>query len=441
MKRLGKVMVALLVLFTTGVVLVWLLNSRDEVDVNTPVAAAAPSEALIARGAYLARAGNCMGCHTVAGGAAYAGGRGIATPFGTVFTSNLTPDDKTGIGSWSSSHFWRAMHNGKSKNGRLLYPAFPYTSFTQMTREDANALYAYLKSLPAVAQANQAHTLRFPYDSQAALAVWRALYFSPGVYKTDTARSAEWNRGAYLVTGLGHCSACHTARNALGASEGLDLAGGLIPMQNWYAPSLVAPHEAGVGSWTAQDITTLLKTGVSARASVNGPMAEVVQGSTQYLTDEDLGAMAQFLKALPASYVKDEKREPDIALMATSPSVTATGGTSGAVAAKGAKLYEQNCAQCHGDKGQGVPNAYPALAANRAVLMPQTVNLVQIVLNGGYAPATAGNPRPFGMPPFVLVMDDSDVAAVLTHIRNSWGNQASAVSPLEVNRIRASSGR
>ncbi|MES2508507.1 MAG: cytochrome c [Pseudomonadota bacterium] len=441
MKKLGKLLVVLLVLFTSGVVLVWLLNSRDEVDVNTPVAAAAPSDALIARGAYLARAGNCMGCHTARGGASYAGGRGIDTPFGTVFTSNLTPDEKTGIGSWSSSHFWRAMHNGKSKNGRLLYPAFPYTSFTQMTREDSNALYAYLKSQPAVAKANQAHTLRFPYDSQAALAVWRALYFSPGVYKPDATRSAEWNRGAYLVTGLGHCTACHTARNVLGASDGLDLAGGLIPMQNWYAPSLVSPHEAGVGNWTPQEIAMLLKTGVSARASVNGPMAEVVQGSTQYLSDEDLGAMAQFLKALPASYGKDEKREPDIALMATSPSATATAGPTGAIAAKGAKLYEQNCAQCHGDKGEGVPNAYPPLAANRAVLMPQTVNLVQIVLNGGYAPATAGNPRPFGMPPFVLVMDDSDVAAVLTHIRSSWGNHAGAVSPLEVNRIRASSGR
>ncbi|MBI2728055.1 MAG: cytochrome c [Polaromonas sp.] len=440
MKKLGKLLVGLLVLFTGAVVMVWLLNSHDEVDVSTPFAAAAPGDALVARGAYLARAGNCMGCHTARGGQAYAGGRGIDTPFGTVFTSNLTPDEKTGIGSWSASHFWRAMHNGKSKNGRLLYPAFPYTSFTQMTREDSNALYAYLRSLPAVVQPNRAHTLRFPYNSQAALAVWRAIYFSPGVYKPDAARSAEWNRGAYLVTGLGHCAACHTARNVLGATDGLDLAGGLIPMQNWYAPSLVSPHEAGVGAWTPQDIVKLLKAGVSERASVNGPMAEVVQGSTQYLTDEDLNAMAQFLKALPASYGKDDRREPDIALMSTSPDAPSAGMNS-VVAAKGAKLYEQNCAQCHGDKGQGVPNAYPALAANRAVLMPQTVNLVQIVLNGGYAPATEGNPRPFGMPPFVLVMDDTDVAAVLTHIRNSWGNKAGAVSPLEVNRIRASSGR
>ncbi|MES2360345.1 MAG: cytochrome c [Pseudomonadota bacterium] len=431
MKRLIKFTLGAGVLLAGGAALVWVLNSRDEIDVSAPVAAAAPSDGLIARGAYLARAGNCMTCHTARGGEPYAGGRSIDTPFGAVFTSNLTPDEKTGIGSWSPAHFWRAIHNGRSKSGRLLYPAFPYPSYTQVTREDSDALFAYLKSLPAVAQPNKAHALRFPYQSQAALAVWRAMYFSPGVYKPDASRNAEWNRGAYLVNGLGHCTACHTARNVMGATEGLDLSGGLIPIQNWYAPSLVSPHEAGVGDWERQDIVSLLKTGVSKRASVNGPMAEVVQGSTQYLNSEDLNAMAQFLKELPGTAAPGSQKEPDITAMASAP---------GSVALLGAKLYKQNCAQCHGDKGQGVANAYPALAGNRAVRMPQTANLVQIVLNGGYAPATAGNPRPFGMPPFVLVMDDNDVAAVLTHIRSAWGNQASAVSPLEVNRIRASSG-
>lgn len=440
MKRLIKFTLGAGVVLAGAAALVWVLNSRDEIDVSAPVAAAAASDSLIARGAYLARAGNCMTCHTARGGEPYAGGRSIDTPFGAVFTSNLTPDEKTGLGTWSPAHFWRAMHNGRSKSGRLLYPAFPYPSYTQVTREDSGALFAYLKSLPAVTQPNKAHALRFPYQSQAALAVWRALYFSPGVYKPDASRNAEWNRGAYLVNGLGHCTACHTARNVMGATEGLDLSGGLIPIQNWYAPSLVSPHEAGVGDWDRQEIVNLLKNGVSKRGSVNGPMAEVVQGSTQYLNSEDLNAMAQFLKELPGTSAPGSPKEPEIALMAGSPSAT-DAVAPGSVAALGAKLYENNCAQCHGDKGQGVPNAYPALAGNRAVLMPQTVNLVQIVLNGGYAPATAGNPRPFGMPPFVLVLNDTDVAAVLTHIRGAWGNQASAVSPLEVNRIRASSGR
>lgn len=426
MRTSFKVAIALAVLAVGGSALVWALNVRDEIDVKAPVANAAPSDSLIARGAYLARAGNCQTCHTAQGGQAYAGGRGIATPFGTVFTSNLTPDDKTGLGTWSSAHFWRAMHNGRSKNGRLLYPAFPYTSYTQVTREDSDALFAYLGSLPPVVAPNLPHALRFPYQSQAALAVWRALYFSPGVYEPDNARGAEWNRGAYLAKGLGHCAACHTARNALGASDqGLDLAGGLIPMQNWYAPSLTSPYEAGVSDWDRQHIVSLLKNGVSPRASVTGPMAEVVQQSTQYLSDQDLGAMAQFLKELPGT--RAEPPAP-VAIITQGDSVT-----------RGAKLYEQHCAQCHGGKGEGIPNAYPALAGNRAVTMGQAVNLVQIVLNGGYAPATAGNPRPFGMPPFVLVLNDADMGLVLTHIRQSWGNRASEITPLEVNRIRASS--
>ena len=423
---------------------VWLLNTRDEPDLTSPAPAAAPDIAMVQRGAYLARVGNCMACHTARGGASYAGGRGIVTPFGTVYTSNLTPDNATGIGSWSPAHFWRAMHNGRSKDGRLLYPAFPYTSYTQVTREDSDALLAYLKSLTPVAQTNQTHALRFAYQSQAALAVWRALYFSPGAYKPDASHDAAWNRGAYLVNGLGHCGACHTARNALGATNGPDLGGGLIPVQNWYAPSLTSPHEAGMGDWSEQEIVRLLKDGVSPRASVNGPMTEVVLGSTQYLNPQDLSAMAVFLKSLaptaPAGTVSSLSSHSDIAVMATSPSALA-GAVPEAVAAHGAKLYEQHCAQCHGDNGKGVPNAYPALAGNRAVLMSQTSNLVQIVLNGGYAPATQGNPRPFGMPPFVLVLGDSDIAAVLTHIRMSWGNQASVVSPLDVNRIRANQAR
>ncbi len=428
MKKFFKLLLGLAAGIGAIGAVVWALNIQDEVDVKAPVASAAASESLIARGAYLARAGNCAGCHTAPGGQPYAGGRGIPTPFGTVFTSNLTPDDNTGLGGWSPAHFWRAMHNGRSKSGRLLYPAFPYTSYTQVTRDDSDALFAYLGSLPPVAQANRPHGVRFPFQSQAALAVWRALYFRPGVFEADSRRSADWNRGAYLVQGLGHCSACHSARNALGATtEGLNLAGGLIPMQNWYAPSLTSPLEAGVAGWSQADVVSLLQHGVSPRASVTGPMAEVVLQSTQYLNAGDLGAMAQYLQQLPGT-------------ASAPPSSTAqTRVTSGD--SKGARLYELHCAQCHGDAGQGVPKAYPALAGNRAVTMAQTVNLVQIVLNGGYAPATDGNPRPFGMPPFVLVLNDKDVAAVLTHVRNAWGNQASEVTPFDVNRIRANSGQ
>ncbi|MDB5931276.1 MAG: cytochrome c, class [Polaromonas sp.] len=420
-------MLGLCLLALVAAAAVWWLNLRDEADINT-ITTYTTSDSRIERGAYLARAGNCMTCHTARGGQPYAGGLGIATPFGTVFTSNLTPDSATGIGSWSNDHFWRALHNGRSKDGRLLYPAFPYTSYTQVTREDSDALFVYLRSLPAVSQPNLPHGLRFPFNSQAALAVWRALYFKPGVYQPEASRSAEWNRGAYLVGGLGHCSACHSPRNALGGTQqSLALSGGLIPMQNWYAPSLASPHEAGLAGWRQEDIVSLLQAGVAPGASVTGPMAEVVLGSTQHLTLPDLNAMASYLKALPGAGTAEETAAP-----APRPA------SAPANPERAAKLYEQHCAQCHGDKGQGVANAYPPLAGNRAVTMPSTTNLVQMVLNGGYPPATARNPRPFGMPPFVLVLSDSDVAEVITHIRTSWGNQADKVTPLEINRIRAS---
>ena len=179
-----------------------------------------------ARGAYLARAGNCMGCHTAQGGQLYAGGRNLAMPFGTFFTPNITPDPETGIGRWSAQNFWRALHDGKSRDGRPLYPAFPYTEYTKVTRDDSDAIFAYLQTLPPVSQRNLPNRIGFPYSFRPLLYVWRALYFKPGVYQPQAVRSAEWNRGAYLVQGLGHCNACHATRNALGAARGRRWAGG-----------------------------------------------------------------------------------------------------------------------------------------------------------------------------------------------------------------------
>jgi len=394
---------------------------------TTPTAASriSPAAAQVAQGAYLARAGNCMACHTARGGTPFAGGRGIETPFGTVYSSNLTSDRSTGIGSWSSTDFWQAMHDGRSKDGRLLNPAFPYASFTQVTRADSDALFAYLQSVPPSRQPNTAHALRWPFGTQTALAVWRALYFTPGVYLANTAKPASWNRGAYLVRGLGHCGACHTPRNSLGAAKsGLDLAGGMMPMQNGYAPSLRSPLEAGVSDGNAQHVTALLKTGLSADGSATGPMAEVVLNSTQYLSNSDLSAITVYLKSLASPALQDAGP------------VTPRDETSRPVPGNGAKLYETHCVQCHGAQGEGVNGAYPPLAHNRAVTLADTSNLVQMLLFGGYAPATAGNPRPFGMPPFVLKLNDKDTAAVLTYIRNAWGNRAPQVTELNVNRAR-----
>ena len=422
MRVLGAVLLGVLAV----VALVLFLNFRGEGRIDDAPPLTPPSGDTVARGAYLVRVGNCMTCHTDRGGPEFAGGRPIQTPFGTVYASNITPHRATGIGDWSPAHFWRALHNGRARDGRLLYPAFPYPNYTQVTRADADAMYHYLRSIPAIERANRPHELRWPYSTQSALAVWRALYFSPGQHEENTAQSADWNRGAYLVRGLGHCNACHSSRNVLGASSDMmDLSGGLIPMQNWYAPSLASPAEAGVADWDLADIERLLRAGASARGTVLGPMAEVVLQSTQHLSDQDLRATAVFLKALPQS--QPQAPGPAVPLNAQ-------------VAERGAKLYEQHCAQCHGKQGEGVAGAYPPLAGNRAVTMPVTANLVQVVLNGGFAPATAGNPRPFGMPPYATFLNDADVAAVLSHIRGAWGNRAPPVSELAVSRQRGSGG-
>ena len=404
---------------------------RAEIDATPPPATgdSAPAEQ-IAQGAYLARAGNCLACHTARGGEPYAGGRGIDTPFGTVYSTNLTPDDATGLGRWSAPQFWRAMHHGRSADGRLLVPAFPYTSTTQINRTDSDALYAYLRSLPPVASPARPHDLRFPFNTQAALAVWRALYFKPGEFQPEPAQSAAWNRGAYLVQGLGHCTACHAQRNALGATAGpLDLGGGLIPIQNWYAPSLTAAHEAGVADWPEADIVALLKTGAVDRGgslvTASGPMGEVVLRSTQHLSDADLGAMAAYLKTLETA--------PAAAVEPPADPATPT--------ERGATLYADHCASCHGKRGEGVAGAYPRLAGNRAVTMAVPANLVRIVLEGGFAPSTAGHPRPYGMPPFAQTLSNEDIAVLLTHLRGSWGHRAEAVSPVAVNRYRGTGGR
>jgi mono/diheme cytochrome c family protein len=421
-----RVLLLLAVVLAGFAALVWIFNFWGSPRIQDGAPRTPPAPEQVARGAYLARAGNCMLCHTDRGGAPYAGGRAIETPFGTVYGSNLTPDAETGLGTWSVAHFRRALHEGRSRDGHLLYPVFPYTHTTRVTGTDADALFDYLRSLPPVNRPNRQHRLRWPYNTQAALAVWRMLYFRPEKFEEDRSRTPEWNRGAYLVQGLGHCGACHTSRNALGGTrDALDLSGGLIPMQNWYAPSLAAANEAGVADWPVQDIVQLLSTGTSPRATVVGPMAEVVLHSMQYLEPGDIRAIAVYLKGLPPQPSDTDPREV--------PSASPT------VVQRGAKLYEQHCAACHGDDGKGVAGAYPSLAGNRAVTMPVTQNLVQIVLNGGFPPATRGHPRPFGMPPFATVLTDAEVADILTYIRGAWGNKAAPVAEVTVGQQRSSS--
>jgi mono/diheme cytochrome c family protein len=413
MKRALLLALAVCMLLLAAILAAW--PRAEQIPSRSPQAWAA-TPANIARGAYLARAGDCAACHTARGGLPYAGGRAVDTPFGRVLAPNITPDVETGIGAWSADDFWNALHNGIGRRGRLLYPAFPYPNYSKVTRDDADALFAFLRSLPPTRQPNRPHDLRFPYDSQAALAAWRLLYFKPGVYALRQERGAEWNRGAYLVEGLGHCSACHSPRNGLGASA-QGLRGGLIPVLGWYAPSPASgsPH-----------IAQLLRSGVSPDGAVFGPMAEVVGRSLQHLSEPDVAAMAAYLASLPAD---SGPRQP----AAPPPQ---------AVMQLGRKLYGQHCADCHGKDGRGAlaedgAPAYPPLAGNRTLRQEEAVNAIRIVLSGGFAPATQGNPRPYGMPPYSQVLSDTEAAAVLSYVRASWGNVAPMVTPAEVNRYRA----
>ena len=416
----------LALLALAGSALVWLGDdagaSNSAGSASAPVAPAT----LIARGAYLARIGNCGHCHTAPGGGAFAGGRAIDTPFGPVYSSNLTPDRERGLGAWSADDFWRALHHGISKDQRLLNPAFPYTSFTRVTRSDADALFAYLQSLPPATTLNKPAALSWPYDSQWALRIWRKLYFTPfteaDTARTDPAHSAQWQRGAYLVQGLGHCLECHAARNALGAiNSAVGARGGVLPITQWYAPALGDTSEASVAHWSQDATVHFLTTGVSPNGFATGPMAEVVLHGTQYLQTQDATAMALYLQT-PELFARNTE--------------AAASGVIAHAAEPGLKLYGKFCADCHGDQGQGQPGAYPALAGNRNVTMDNTNNLVQVVLHGGFAPATQGNPRPYGMPPFMLQLNDEEVAQVLSHIRTAWGNQASAVSEFDISRLR-----
>ncbi len=420
MKRALIIFAAAIVLLLGLLMIVIILNERESELRVAASPASSPADQL-ARGATLALAGNCAGCHTAQGGQPYAGGRDLPTPFGTFITPNITPDRDTGIGAWTAQDFWRAMHHGKGRDGKLLYPAFPYTEYTKVTREDSDAIFFYLQTIAPVAKVSAPDNLGFPYNMRALLYVWRALYFKPGVYEPVANQSAEWNRGAYLVQGLGHCNACHATRNALGAAGGAALGGGQVAGRSWYAPSLTSRAEAGNADVPVDEIVALLSTGRSSKYAASGPMAEVIGQSLQHLSAPDVRAMAVYLKSLPDSGT------------ATSAPVALTADATQRIA-KGSKIYEKHCKDCHGDAGEGAAGAYPPLAGNRSVTLPSPLNTIRSVLDGGFAPSTAANPRPYGMPPFAHSLSSDEVALVVSYVRNSWGNRASSVTAVEVDR-------
>ena len=358
----------------------------------------------IQRGEYLARAGDCVSCHTAPGGAAYAGGLRMGTPFGHLLSPNITPDADTGIGGWSADDLYRALHDGVNRRGQDMYPVMPYTFYTNVTREDSDAIYAYLRTVTPVRNTVDVNQLRFPFDQRWSMAAWRELYFTEGTFKPDDSRTPAWNRGAYLVEGLGHCSACHSPRNRLGAIETKqEFTGATI--DGWFALNLSSNLHSGLGEWTAEQIATYLKTGaLKGKTTALGPMVEVVQNSLSYLTDADLTAMAEYLKSIPANS-----------------SLRSSDPTAGGSRQRGAALYLEHCSGCHQAKGRGVPGVFPPLAGNGVVMAPDPANILKVVLGG--VPARNGY---VGMPSFAGQLDDEQIAELVNYLRVSWGNSAPA---------------
>jgi len=358
----------------------------------------------VQRGEYLAQAGDCVSCHTAKGGAPFSGGDRLDTPFGYMLAPNITPDPDTGIGRWSADDFYRALHDGVNKRGQDMYPTMPYDFYTRVTREDADAIYAYLRTVKPVRNAVDVNHLRFPFDQRWSMAVWRELYFNEGTYKRDAAKSASWNRGAYLVEGLGHCSDCHSPRNLLGGIEkSKDFSGAAI--DGWFALDLTSDIATGLGSWSVDEIATYLKTGAyKGKTTTFGPMAEVVRNSTSHLTDADLAAMGEYLKSLPPdSRLRTGLKAPD------------------PTRAQGATLYMDHCGGCHQAKGRGLPGIFPPLAGNGAVVATDPADILKVVLNGipprgGYVP----------MPSFAPQLSDQQIADIANYVRTSWGNAAAA---------------
>jgi mono/diheme cytochrome c family protein len=398
--------------------------------------AAANDDPLVTRGAYLAKVGDCVACHSAPKGKPFAGGLPMTTPMGKIYTTNITPDPDTGIGKWSEEDFEKALRQGVAKDGHNLYPAMPYTSYAKVQDDDVKALYAYfMKGVAPVNQANRPSDIPFPLNMRWPLKFWNMVFLDKGVYRDKDGKDVAWNRGAYLIQGLGHCSACHTPRGIAFQEKAIDesgsawLTGGVL--DGWFASNLTGEQNVGLGRWSDADLTTFLKTGANAHASAFGSMTDVINHSTQGMTDQDLTATSAYLKSLPAAggtnapaYAYDRKAT---AALLQHPANDA-----------GAKVYTAYCMHCHGVDGHAFAPLLAPLAGNPNVMEKDASSLINVTLNGTHDLVIQGIPAAYPMPKYAPVLNDQQIADVLTFIRAGWNNGAPAVGAADVAKLRKS---
>jgi mono/diheme cytochrome c family protein len=381
-------------------------------------AQAAPSEETLARGKALTIAGGCAGCHTADPAKPFAGGKRIDTPFGAIYSANLTPDRDTGLGSWSAEDFRRALRYGVAPDGARYYPAFPYPNFTKLTRDDLSAIQAYLATLAPFRNTAPPPQLSWPLNYRVMMRVWDFLFFRPGIFQPDQQKSTAWNRGGYLVEGAAHCGACHTPKNMFGADRHGRAYGGSA-VDGWFAPRLDEAARGGLKSWSLDEIVEYLQSGRNGNSHAGGPMAEVVLNSTSLMSDADVRAIAVFLKDLPAG--------------APEPAVTPPPETS---MKAGKAIYDHACVACHEADGSSAPHIYPPLPGNANLQSADPLSTLRILLDGAQTVTTPRAPNAGSMPAYARQLSDQEIADVANYIRNSWGNAAPLVTPAEVAKAR-----
>lgn len=432
MRRWGRILLGIAVLVLAGAIAFFFWPARLEA--VQPSGQQPTGAALIEKGRYLTTASDCVACHSVPGGKPYAGGLAFTLPFGTIYSSNITPDRTHGIGAWTDAQFVRAMRHGVDNQGRELYPAFPYTAYANMSTDDLLAIRAYLNTLAPAAVAVEANRLSFPFNQRYLMRAWKLFNGPQHPFERDATRSPEWNRGAYLVEGPGHCAECHTPRNFMyGLNRSQNYAGAVA--QGWKAYNLTSDREAGMGDWTVDEIAAYLGTGhAPGRGAASGSMAEAVSLSLRYLTQADLRAMAVYLHSLPPKPSERGARvDQNAPLMRASTPYSPAPAEMRGGNAQGLRLFEGACASCHGWNGEGLQTPYGALRGAQTVNDPQATNLVQVILRGSQIQTAEGTVE---MPAFGESFTDTEVAALANYVLSHFGNKRPSVTPAQVAEMR-----